>query len=65
MPLEDDILDLGYDDDNNLEEKAMFYEVNKSCDYFLINQKSILTQRHVRVNQSRRTTQQKKFLLLC
>ena len=34
MPFEDEILDLGaHNDDDNLEEEAMFYEVNKSCDY--------------------------------
>ena len=34
MPFEDEILDLGHDDDDDLEEEAMFYEVNKTCDYY-------------------------------
>ena len=37
MPFKDEILDLGaHDDDDNLEEEAMFYEVNKSCDYLTL-----------------------------
>ena len=36
MPFEDEILDLGaHDDDDDLEEEAMFYEVKKSCNYLL------------------------------
>ena len=34
MPFEDEILDLGHDDDDNLQEEAMFYEVNKTCDCY-------------------------------
>ena len=37
MPFEDEILDLGaHDDDGSLEEEAMFYEVNKRCNYLTL-----------------------------
>ena len=31
MPVKDEILDLGHDDDDNLEEEDMFYWVNKAA----------------------------------
>ena len=39
MLFKDEILDLGYDDDDNLEEEVMFYEVNKPAIIISINQK--------------------------
>ena len=37
MPFEDDILDLGaHDDDDDLEEEAIFYQVNKSYNYLTL-----------------------------
>ena len=40
MPSKNEILDLKHDDDGDLEEEAMFYEVNKTCNYYFDQSKT-------------------------